>query len=207
MNINGKVFERFEVIPRLHAGRLLPMIQSLMSEHSLKYTDLDAIAFGRGPGSFTGLRIATGVAQGIAFGAGLHIIPVSTLAALAMQVKEAGVKHVFSCLDARINEVYWGLFEFSNETPELLGKENLCAPKLINNSFLDAAAQWVGAGNGFLFLDEMAIEKAKLSSFSTEILPHAADVAKLASIYYKQGIRQKPSEVAPIYLRDKVTNN
>src|SRR5688500_5268359 len=128
--INGVIAEDFEYCPRQHAQKILPMIHSLMAKHELGFAQMDAIAFGRGPGSFTGLRIAAGVTQGIAFAAELPVIPVSTLAAIAMDVQQSmPASYVLSCLDARIDEIYWGLFRFEDGLPVLLQQEFLCKPE------------------------------------------------------------------------------
>lgn len=208
LNIEGEVFERFDILPRQHANCLLPMIADLMAEHSLKYADLSAIAVGRGPGSFTGLRIAAGVAQGIAFGADLKIVPVSTLATLALQARSfSDSKYVLSCLDARIKEVYWGVFQFSDTEPVLLGEERLCKPELIPEMALEASKTWYGLGNGMEFFDQMSTDVTnKITAYSADIYPHAADVASLASLYFDRGLAVEAHELSPSYIRDKVTS-
>lgn len=213
LTINGEVFEHFEVLPRQHANRLLPMIKALMKEHCLSYSDLDAIAVGRGPGSFTGLRIAAGVAQGIAFGADLPLLAISTLEALALQAhKNSGKLNIFSCIDARISEVYWGAFSFDESeaiiAPQLQGAESLCRPELIQEQFLDSNQQWHGCGSGIAFIESMPeLIQGKMSIRSADYLPHAADVAMLGSYYYGQGVKMDPAAFVPVYLRDKVTNH
>src|SRR5690606_12153575 len=117
------IHERHELVPRQHTRLLLPMVQQLLQECGLEFAELDAIAFGKGPGSFTGLRIAAGVTQGIAFAANLPVIPVSTLAALALQGSDGKDTLVFSCLDARIEELYWGWYRVYQGRPELVGDE------------------------------------------------------------------------------------
>ncbi len=106
------LIERFEVIGRGHAGRLLPMADELLRETGLSVHELDGIAFGRGPGGFTGLRIAAGVAQGLAAGAGRPIVPVSNLAAVAAGAgRTTGADRVLACTDARMGQVYWAAYE------------------------------------------------------------------------------------------------
>ncbi len=104
--LHGEVLERYEVLGRGHAERLLPMVQEVLAEGGVALAALDAVAFGRGPGAFTGLRIAAGVTQGLAFGAGLPVVPVSDLAALAARAAvHHGRRHVLACLDARMGQV------------------------------------------------------------------------------------------------------
>lgn len=205
--IDGTVFERCKVAPRQHAVLLLPMIKGLMAENSLIFSDLDAIAVGCGPGSFTGLRIAAGVAQGIAFGADLPIVPISTLAALACQAHQnTGHKNIFSCIDARINEVYWGLYQFSGSELVLLDTEHLCEAKKISSTLLEPSQEWYGAGSGMSFLGEMNIDiQARISAYSEQMYPQAADIAFLAITYFEKGLVVNPADLVPVYLRDKVT--
>ncbi|HDP89812.1 MAG TPA: tRNA (adenosine(37)-N6)-threonylcarbamoyltransferase complex dimerization subunit type 1 TsaB, partial [Thioalkalivibrio sp.] len=131
--LDGEVTSRFELAPRRHTELILPMVGSLLEEAGLAVTDLDAVAFGRGPGAFTGLRIAAGVAQGLALGADLPVIPVSTLATMAQQVMdEAGAEAVAAALDARMGEVYWGCYRRDAEgVAEPVGPETVCAPQAV----------------------------------------------------------------------------
>jgi tRNA threonylcarbamoyladenosine biosynthesis protein TsaB len=109
--VDGTVLERYELAPRRHAALILPMIEAVLAEANLSPLQLDAIAFGRGPGAFTGVRIAVGIAQGIAFAADLPVIPISTLAALALgAAQETGYSRIAAALDARMGEVYWGVY-------------------------------------------------------------------------------------------------
>ncbi len=203
--IDGKVFESFEILPRLHTQHILPMIQNLMLEHSLNYSELDAIAVGSGPGSFTGLRIAAGVAQGIAFGAELDVIPVSTLASLAQQSLKSEAKHILTCLDARIGEVYWAIYSKTENKIQLVGQEQLTMPEMIDIKLTGAC---YGVGNGMNFIDKMPEHiQSAISSFDSGVYPRAAAIAELAQGYLDQGRCIKPEDFSPTYLRNKVTQN
>ena len=203
--IGGKIFETFELLPRLHTQYILPMIQNLMAEHELNYTELDGIAVGAGPGSFTGLRIAAGVAQGIAFGAGLPLIPVSTLAALAHQSLKFDTRYVFACLDARIDEVYWALYSTTDHKVQLVGDEELCKPEMIN---IEITGPCYGAGSGMAFIEQMPEQlQSTIGAFDSDVYPHASAIAELAVWYLEQGISMPPEEFSPTYLRNKVTQN
>src|SRR3989338_484571 len=126
LQVRGEIIEDYAVIPRQHAQNILPMIQQLLHKAGLTFAQLDAIAFGRGPGSFTGLRIAAGVAQGLALASDLPVLPVSTLAALALQGHaDTGDSALLACLDARIDEVYWAWYSIENGLPVLQGEEVL----------------------------------------------------------------------------------
>src|SRR5690606_23800954 len=124
----------------------------LLQQHGQSLSALDAIAFGRGPGSFTGLRIAAGVAQGLAFGLDIPVLPISTLAALAWQAhSEHGHSKILSCLDARISEVYWAAYAIGPAGLTEIEAETLCAPELMCMTALKEHADsgWFGAGNGW----------------------------------------------------------
>src|SRR4029453_2048008 len=109
--LDGRIVERIADTPRGHADLVLPMVESVLTEGRVQLADLDGLAYGRGPGAFTGVRIAVGVAQGLSFGAGLLTVGVSDLAAVARQVAQAG-ERVLVCMDARMGEVYWAVFEY-----------------------------------------------------------------------------------------------
>ena len=115
--VDDEIVERYEVIGRGHAERLLPMVQEVLAEAGVALAAVDAMAFGRGPGSFTGLRIGAGVTQGLAFGANLPVVPVSDLAALAARAAgQQGERYVLACLDARMSQVYWAAFDCADVT-------------------------------------------------------------------------------------------
>ncbi|MES2624847.1 MAG: tRNA (adenosine(37)-N6)-threonylcarbamoyltransferase complex dimerization subunit type 1 TsaB [Pseudomonadota bacterium] len=210
LSINGVVTEHFEVSPRQHAQKILPMIQALMSKHDLVFAQIDAIAFGRGPGSFTGLRIAAGVTQGIAFAAELPVIPVSTLAAIALDVRQQATQtsHVLSCLDARIDEVYWGLFGFENDMPVLLDQEFLCKPERMNSSVVGRLATLASGGNGLEFTARFpALIRDKINISLPELLPRAGQIARIAASLWDKKVFITADEITPVYLRDQVTSN
>jgi len=205
---DGKVYESFELIPRQHADKLLPMVASLLKDLDLVFTDLDAVAYGQGPGSFTGLRIASGVTQGIAYGAELPVIPVSTLASQAHQVEsdEESVI-IFSSLDARIDEVYWGFYRLNAGKLSLMGEEGLCKPEALPALPEEIPATITGVGSGLEYVDRMPdIYRESMSIRHLEIYPRASAVAELAEQYFQQGIFQSAENVNPVYLRDKVTH-
>ena len=205
LNLGGVIVEHFEIIPRQHADRLLPMINSLMNEQGLTYTDLNAVAFGQGPGSFTGLRIAAGVTQGIAFGANIPVVSVSTLAAMALQVRKTENDVVFSALDARINEVYWGIYAVKSNGVSSISNEGLCKPEELPISVPGNPASMIGVGSGLEFLDRMPkFYREILSDKMPAIYPRAGAIAELAAEHFLQGMTKQPEDISPIYLRDNV---
>jgi tRNA threonylcarbamoyladenosine biosynthesis protein TsaB len=205
--LEDEVQERFEVAPRQHAALLLPFVEALLAAAGLALNRLDAIAFGCGPGSFTGLRIAAGITQGLAFGTDLPVVPVSTLAALAQgTVRQQGAQAVLAALDARMKEVYWGAFKCDdNGLVNPLGVEAVCTPQRVRVPTTD---HWVGAGSGWdSYADVLA---AQCSMASADIYrnqkPHAADVARLAVRVFGQGNAVSAEQAIPVYLRDNVAN-
>ncbi len=204
ISVDGVINERFEIIPRGHTRHILPMIQGLMHQSGLDYEQLDAVAVGAGPGSFTGLRIAAGVAQGIAFGAGIPIIPVSTLAAMAQQRLSASSR-LLACLDARINEVYWALFESSDGHLKLLGSEHLTHPESL---VIEGDLPCYAVGDGMTFWEYMPEASRRLiMGIELDVYPRAATIAELAETLWSEGHILDPADFSPRYLRNQVTQN
>ncbi|UVE16729.1 tRNA (adenosine(37)-N6)-threonylcarbamoyltransferase complex dimerization subunit type 1 TsaB [Pseudomonas sp. LS44] len=199
---DGKVISHYEVIPRLHAQRLLPMIQALLAEGGVAMSALDAIAFGRGPGAFTGVRIAIGVVQGLAFGLDRPVLPVSNLAVLAQRaMREHGAQQVAAAIDARMDEVYWGCYRAEQGEMRLAGSEAVLAPELASLP-RDAAGDWFGAGTGWgTFAARLNVP---VSGQDGAMLPHAEDLLRLASFAWARGEALPADQAQPIYLRDKV---
>lgn len=198
--VDGEICERFEITPKAHTKLLLPMIESLLAEAELKLTQLDALAFGCGPGSFTGLRIATGVVQGLAFGADLPVVPVSTLAALAQNFSQ---NLAFVAMDARIGEIFWGVYQ-KNATgfAELVGKEAVLPVSQIQFPNKNA----VGIGSGWRVYETELVEKTYglISKIESDALPHSSAIAKLGVYGFEQGRAVAAEFAQPVYLRDKV---
>jgi tRNA threonylcarbamoyladenosine biosynthesis protein TsaB len=208
LSINGVVVEDFQICPRQHTHKILPMIHALMEKHGLGFAGLDAIAFGRGPGSFTGLRIAAGVTQGLAFAADLPVIPVSTLAAIALEVRETGpASHVLSCLDARIDEIYWGIFGFDAEgLPMLLDREVLCKPEEMRSAVISNRVSLSAGGNGLQFRARFPGDiRSKIFASLPDLLPRAGQIVKIASNLWDKNIFISPDDISPVYLREQVT--
>jgi tRNA threonylcarbamoyladenosine biosynthesis protein TsaB len=203
--LDGEIAERHALAPRQHAALVLPMIESLLVEADLKPGQLDAIAFGRGPGSFTGVRIAASVVQGIALGAGLPVIAVSTLAALAAgTIRETGAQGVLVALDARMEEVYWGVYQgVAKRFPVLVGKEAVCKPEAVD---LPSGGVWIGAGSGWDSYGITLVERAgdRVVRLLPDLEPRALDIAGLAVDKFGRKEVLAPDAAIPIYLRDNV---
>jgi tRNA threonylcarbamoyladenosine biosynthesis protein TsaB len=176
-----------------HSELVLPMLDQLLAQAHLAHGELEAVAFGAGPGSFTGLRIACGVAQGIAFARGLPACGVSTLEALA---EESGAVRVVACLDARMGEVYYSALEKqAGRWREVVPAQ--CVPPA--RAPRPPGAAWVGCGSGFAAYGDMGFDRVY-----PEIHPGAAAVARLAAPRLAAGEGVDAARVAPVYLRDKV---
>jgi tRNA threonylcarbamoyladenosine biosynthesis protein TsaB len=203
--IDAHIEEHFEVAPQQHTALILPMVDGLLKQAGLTLHQLDALAFGQGPGSFTGVRIAAGIIQGLAFGAGRPVVPVSSLAALAQGAHRVhGVTSVLTAADARMNEVYWAAYRLdSNGLMTLQGEEQVCAPVAVS---VPESGLWLGAGSGWLCYGALLEARlaGRLSGHEEDCYPHARDVARLAQSAYAQGAAVSADYALPVYLRDEV---
>jgi tRNA threonylcarbamoyladenosine biosynthesis protein TsaB len=200
----GSVHEREVVEARSQSALLLPMIDAVLAEGGLRLRDLDALAVGCGPGSFTGVRLAVGVAQGLALGAGLPVIPVSDLAMLAQGAAPAQESlHYLACLDARMGEVYWCTYgRDSTGLVAPLHAERLSAPGAVSPP---GAAPLAGIGSGWERYPELRLRfRAALVACDGSRRPHARDALALAAPLWTAGGGLPPERVAPVYLREQV---
>jgi len=201
----GTVTARQAAAPRGHADLLLPMVESLLTEAGFGLAALDAIAFGRGPGSFTGLRIAASVALGLGYGAGRPLAPISDLAALAHQAwRVAGAEQVFATLDARMGEVYCAAYRLDAAgRPALIGVEAVGSPTQV---VLPDGQGWFLYGRGAAVAGSALASRfgARLAGSDAEAEPSAEDVAALGAQAVAAGALVAAAEAQPVYLRDRV---
>jgi tRNA threonylcarbamoyladenosine biosynthesis protein TsaB len=198
---DGEIDARETLAGQRHSGLLLGMVDALLRHHALALDGLDGIAFGAGPGSFTGLRIACGVTQGLAFGAALPVVGVSTLLALA---ESAGGARAVCCLDARMGQVYHAAYEREGMAWSTVHPPGLSAPGDV--PLLPGASVWAGTGSGFKVYRE-ALERrhaGRLSAIIDDVYPHAREVARLAVPEFEQGRALAAESALPVYIRDKV---
>ncbi len=196
----GNTLERRVLTARGHAELLLPMIKEVLEEAGIGLDELDGLVFGRGPGAFTGVRIAVGVIQGLSLGSGLPVVGISDLAAVAQQVAAPG-EEVLVCMDARMNEVYWGLFGFAEDGDLLsLNDEQVSPPLAVT---LEGRPIAVGAGTGFRAYPDLKERFATLRIDATA-LPRAAEIALLGERALLRGEGRSAAEAMPVYLRDQV---
>lgn len=203
---DGEVVSRFALTPREHTRRLMPMIDNVLSEAGLLPGDLDALAYGRGPGSFTGLRIAAGVAQGLAFGLERPLIGVSTLEALALAAhRKHHVRYVIPALDARMNEIYVAAYRCDDGRLSRVLDEAVMAPQLLHLPGAYPDADWCGVGTGWALWEAMpGWVQTSLSQRLPDMQPAAEDMVRLAAAALADGQGQPAHEVVPVYLRNQV---
>ncbi len=197
--IDGEIQQRSEIAPRQHTNLILPMADELLKAADLTANQLDGLAFGRGPGSFTGLRIASGVIQGIAFAADIPVAPISCLAALAQAAYiQNSSEKVLAAIDARMDEVYFGSYIVDQQgIMRSHDEERVCKPESIK---IPENGQWYGVGSGWATkLGE------KLESYDADKYPQAAAIIPLAVTAFKEGNVVSAEQALPVYLRNKVT--
>lgn len=203
--LDGEITERFALAPREHTTLILPMLDELLAAAGMTVTQLDGIAFGCGPGSFTGVRIAASITQGIAFGAELPVVPISSLAALAQGVyRDRGMPRVLVALDARMGEVYWGVYQNSQGCMRAADNDGLYAPEQVP---IPEESSWFGAGSGWGSYSTLLRQRLadKLIGEEAEHYPRAYDVAQLALEEFKLGHVVCAEQALPLYLRNEVT--
>jgi tRNA threonylcarbamoyladenosine biosynthesis protein TsaB len=201
--VGERMFVRSEIAPRRHAELLLPMCEELLAEAGLARSDLDALAVGCGPGAFTGVRLAISAAQGIALGLDIPVVPVSSLAALAMQAPANGAA-ILAVIDARMGEIYAGSFRRTGEgLVEPIGDESVGLASALP---LPATAAWNVIGSGWASYRDVLIGRlpAAPAWADGERYPQAVDVARLAVPVARAGQGVAPERALPVYLRDKV---
>ncbi len=201
LSIDGEISARIEPEPRRHAELLLPWTEALLAEAGISLSALDAIGFSRGPGSFTSIRIGIGVVQGLAWGADVGVVPVSSLQATAQAVATQDVLQAWVAMDARMNEVYTGRFERADGLMRAVSEERVCAPEQAAEGPLDG---WHGVGNGFVRFDALAAYSDVLTTVHGEVVPTAAAVAQLAEAWLRDHEALPAEQAQPVYLRDKV---
>jgi tRNA threonylcarbamoyladenosine biosynthesis protein TsaB len=197
-----QVAERFIDTPREQSNRILPLIDDLLAAAGLELTDLDALAYGRGPGSFTGLRVAAAVTQGLALASGRPVVAVSSLEALAQRAwRELGIEDALLCVDARMREVYLAHYIVRGGRAELEGEERLVPPAA---AAAPEATGWAAVGDGWeAYRDALEGLRARASRVVAALYPSARDVLVGAEQEVAAGRLLAPESALPVYLRDE----
>lgn len=197
---DSQLNEIHEITPRSHTQVVLPMVDSVLAQAGVSLSSLDAIAFGCGPGSFTGLRVCASVVQGLAVAANLPCLPVSSLAALAHSASVAHKlvdgQHILACVDARMDEVYWCGYEVVNNLPQALTSEQLSAPEAVT-----LEGDFTRVGSGWRYGERLPVFAP---GADTELLPRASSIAVLGAQLLTQGGAVSAEKAVPKYLRDEV---
>lgn len=204
---NGEKHALFEICPREHTQRILPMVQQILAESGVSLNQLDALAFGRGPGSFTGVRIGIGIAQGLAMGADLPMIGVSTLATMAQGAfRQMGATQVLAAIDARMGEVYWGQYQRQNDGVWVgENTEAVFTPERAQQNVMALAGEWASVGTGWGTYPDMAAATPITLVDGQITLPQAEDMLPLALVDFALGKMTAVENAQPIYLRNEVT--
>ena len=197
---DGAVVERCQLAGQKHSELLIEMLDALLREAGLKLAQLDGIAFGKGPGSFTGVRIACGVSQGLALGANLPVVGICTLQALAESSEKP---RVIAALDARIGEIYHAAYQKHDDVWTTVSEPCLCKPEAAPQV---GGPDWIGVGSGFAIYGALLNERyaGQLKAIDVAAVPRAAAVAALAAAEFALGRGADAAEALPLYLRDKV---
>lgn len=198
--VDGAIRERHELAPRRHTQLVLPWADELLADAGLRKSQIDAIAVGRGPGAFTGVRLAIAIVQGLALALDRPVLPVSTLAVLAMQAQG---ERILAAIDARMGEVYVGGFiRDADGLVSATGTETIVPPA--QAALPDAAV--FGVGTGFSAESGALVARLgdRLQGFDARALPRAGDLARLAARAFRRGEAMAPDRIEPAYLRDKV---
>ncbi len=205
--IDGEISQQYRLAPREHSHLILGMIDELLNQANIRAKDIDVMAFGRGPGSFMGIRVAAGVVQGIAFAHDIPVVPVSTLAALSLvAMDQTGADKVIAAIDARMQEVYWGIYtRNSGAEITLLGNECVIKPDRVA---VPETGEWVAAGTGWATYGEVMKPKLgpRLVTSLDDCFPTAEAIARLAADAYEKGLSVSAAKAVPVYLRDNVAS-
>lgn len=207
------IHQSLVIAPREHTRRLLPMVESLLSEHNVQLSQLDGIAFGVGPGSFTGLRIALSTAQGLAYGADLPLIPISTLKTMAQTAIRLELadpaQTIVPVIDARMNEVYWSAYCYDSSTQQVreTSEEVIAAPDVFAKNTLLTADNICAVGSGWQYEELQTEELQTVISGSAKLdhYPEAYDIAVLAQTALANDQTISPLTAVPTYMRNEIS--
>ncbi len=204
LTVLGKVYSEEIDAPREHSQRLLPMIDALLTRAGITIKDVDGIVYGRGPGSFTGIRICTSMVQGLALGQNIPVFGVSTLDAMAQQASDAGATQIITAIDARMGEVYWAQYTVENSILNRINDESVSAPEYVLSK-LDDAKEVIACGTGFDTYPELHSVSSLVTVNDDFKFPKAESMLKLAIPAWRSESFTTVDELKPVYVRDKVT--
>ena len=201
------LYAEFELCPREHTQRILPMVRDILTRAATRLCDIDVLAYGRGPGSFTGVRIGIGIAQGLALGAELPMVGVSTLATMAQGAwRRTGATRVLAAIDARMGEVYWAEYT-RDESGNWQGEasEAVLKPQAVADRLARLSGEWATVGTGWQAWPDMAKNCGLVLCDGETMLPEAEDMLPLARLAFVAGRSVPVEQAEPVYLRNEVT--
>ncbi|MBD3666704.1 MAG: tRNA (adenosine(37)-N6)-threonylcarbamoyltransferase complex dimerization subunit type 1 TsaB [Kangiella sp.] len=202
-----QVYSNYKVAPRQHGELVLPMIDSLLEQAQIKLSDLDVIGYGQGPGAFTGLRICISIVQGLAYGAGVPVVGVSSLQAMAQAAYQStGEKNILSAIDARMGEVYWGVYQFQDGLMTLVGDEEVAEPDSVTISQLKPSIIYRAVGSGWQTYPDQLAQRSNVSLVIEEKVsfPDAEKMLPWVSEQLAKGAAVDAEQAQPVYLRNNV---
>ncbi|MBN3050709.1 tRNA (adenosine(37)-N6)-threonylcarbamoyltransferase complex dimerization subunit type 1 TsaB [Pectobacterium brasiliense] len=203
----GEIHSLFEICPREHTQRILPMVQQVLADSGLTLKDLDALAFGQGPGSFTGVRIGIGIAQGLALGADLPLLGISSLATMAQGAfRLTQATRVLAAIDARMGEVYWGCYQRDSDGGwQGESEEAVLKPEQVQALTAGLSGEWATVGTGWETYPELVRHASLMLAKGEVLLPQAQDMLQLACQLWQAGKAVSVENAQPRYLRNEVT--
>lgn len=206
LGLDDTTLSHFELCPREHTQRILPMVRDILNQGAVNLSDINVLAFGRGPGSFTGVRIGIGIAQGLALGAELPMVGVSTLATMAQGAfRKNGATRVLAAIDARMGEVYWAEYQ-RNADGNWQGEdtEAVLSPEAVAERLTQLDGRWMTVGTGWQAWPEMGRDSGLELEDGEVLLPAAEDMLPLAQHSVAQGRTVAAEKAEPVYLRNTV---
>ncbi|MGF1699064.1 tRNA (adenosine(37)-N6)-threonylcarbamoyltransferase complex dimerization subunit type 1 TsaB [Photobacterium makurazakiensis] len=205
--VGDDIISRCEYAPREHTTKILPMVDAVLADGGVSLSQLDALAFGRGPGSFTGVRIGIGIAQGLAFGADLPMLGVSTLAAMAQGTyRTHQAEQVLTAIDARMGEIYWGQYiRQADGDWQCKDREIVVKPEILVDQFQAENGTWFTAGTGWDSYAELLAQLHAVQVKGSILYPDSADMVHLARYALARGEAVAAEDASPVYVRDTVT--
>ena len=207
LQVGETIYSDYQVAPRQHGELVLPMVDSLLEQARIKLRDLDVIGYGQGPGAFTGLRICISIVQGLAYGAGVPVVGVSSLQAMAQAAYQStGEKNILSAIDARMGEVYWGVYQWQDGLMRLVGEEEVAEPESVTIRQLDSSAVYRAVGSGWqTYPDELAQRSNVSLVIEDEVsFPNAERMLPWVSEQFAKGLAVDAEKAQPVYLRNNV---
>ena len=207
LQVGDVIYSDYKVAPRQHGELVLPMVDSLLKQAQIQLTDLDVIGYGQGPGAFTGLRICISIVQGLAYGASVPVVGVSSLQAMAQAAyRTTGDKYILSAIDARMGEVYWAVYQLEDGLMTLVGQEEVVEPEFVTIEQLDASNIYRAVGSGWQTYPDQLAQRSGVSLVIEEQVsfPNAEQMLPWVANQFSNGLALDAERAQPVYLRNNV---